>query len=116
MPSHPATELYDSSCELLAAAQSLSACARHHGCGQAIPATLGCLGATLDQLAHASGALAEELRLTRPLFDRPATATMQAIDRLTEALDVARDTCDVARSKAAVAAGEQVTARTRRAV
>lgn len=106
MPAHPAHELYDGVCELLAAAQTLTASARRQDCGQAIPATLGCLGATLDELAATSGALAEEMRRTRTLSDRPATATMQALDRLTEALAAAREASESARSKAALSAGD----------
>lgn len=103
VPAHPAHELYDGSCELLAAAQALTASARRQGCGEAIPATLGCLGAALDELASTSGALAEELRRVRSLCDRPATATMQALDRFTEALAAARDAAEIARSMAAAA-------------
>ena len=104
VPAHPAHALYDSGCELLAAAQALAASARRQDCGEAIPATLGCLGATLDELAGSSGALAEEMRRTRTLSDRDATATMQALDRLTEALAAAREACETARAGAAAAA------------
>ena len=103
MPAHPAHQLYDGSCELLAAAQTLTVAARRHGCAEAIPATLGCLVATLDELATTSDVLADEMRRTRTLFDRPATATMQALDRLTEALAAGREACETARSKAATA-------------
>jgi hypothetical protein len=103
VPSHPAHVLYDGGCELLAAAQGLTASARRQGCGEAIPATLGCLGAALDELGATCDALAEEMRSTRTLSDRPATATMQALDRLTEALAAARDVCETARSNAAAA-------------
>lgn len=105
MPTHPALALYDGGCELLAAAQALTAAAGRQGCSQAIPATLGCLGAALDELVATSAVLAEEMRRTRTLSERPATATMQALDRLTEALTAARAECETARSKAA-AAGE----------
>ena len=104
MPCDPTHDLYDSSCELLAVALRLSACARRPDCGEAIPATLGCLSATLSELIASTDALAEELRRTRTLSDRPATATMQALDRLTEALTHAHDAYETARSKAAVAA------------
>jgi hypothetical protein len=104
LPADPAHDLYDSGCELLAAAHRLSACARRPDCGEAIPATLGCLGATLSELSASTDALAEELRRTRTLSDRPATATMQELDRLTEALTGAHVVCETARSKAAVAA------------
>ena len=107
---HPAHALYDSGCELLAAAQALAAASCRQDCGQAIPATLGCLGATLDQLAGTSGALAQETRRTRTLSDRHGTATMQALDRLTEALTAAAQACETARAEAA-AAGAPVTAR-----
>ncbi len=106
VPAHPAHELYDAGCELLAAAQALTASGRRQGCGEAIPATLGCLGATLDELTATSDALAGETRRSRTLSDMTATATMQALDHLTEALAAARDACEGARSKAAVAAGE----------
>jgi hypothetical protein len=104
MPVDPAHDLYDARCELLATAQRLSVCARRPDCGEAIPATLGCLGAALSELSASTDALAEEMRRTRTLSDRPATATMQALDRLTEALTMAHDACEIARSNATVAA------------
>jgi hypothetical protein len=106
MLARPSHQLYDGSCELVAAAQTLTASARRQGCAEAIPATLGCIVAALDELAATSDVLAEEVRRTRTLSDRPATATMQALDRLTEALAAARQVCEGARSKAAVAGGD----------
>jgi hypothetical protein len=108
MARHPVHQLYDGGCELLAAAQSLGSAARRQECGQAIPATLGCIGATLDELATASAALVDELRRTCTRSDRPATATMQALQHLARTLTDARDTCEVARSRAAIAAADGV--------
>lgn len=50
---HPDNELYDSACELLAAAQRLTRAARGDDVERALPATLGCLEATLGALGIA---------------------------------------------------------------
>ena len=99
MQRHPAHELYDGGCDVLAAAQTLTTAARRQGYGDAIPATLGCLGAALDELAATSDVLAAEMR--------GSPAAMQTLDRLTDALTAARDACDTARSKAAARAWSQ---------
>lgn len=104
MAAHPTNQLYDGACELLAAAQALTASAGRPGCGQAIPATLGCLAAALDELAATTEALTEELQRTRRPTARPATATLRALDRLTDGLAAAREACEHARSEAAGAA------------
>jgi hypothetical protein len=108
MPTDPSTQLYDGACDVLAAAKTMYAAARRHDFDQAIPATLGCLDKSLALLARSSSALAEEVRRTHTLSDRPATAFMQALDELTRSLESARDACETARGKAALAAGAPV--------
>ena len=105
MPSDPSAQLYDSACDVLGAAQTLSAAARRHDFDEAIPATLGCLGESLAELARSSSALTEEVRRTHTLSNRRATACMQALDELTRSLEFAREACETARRKAASAAG-----------
>lgn len=98
---HPSHRLYDAACELLAAAQDLRESARRPGTAEAIPATLGCITVAVAELASCTGALAEELRRTRPLGDREAAAAMRAIDHVTEELLAAKVACDLARAGAA---------------
>lgn len=104
MPRDRGAELYDAACEVLAAAQRLAAAARTQGVGPAIPATLGCLGESLAELARSSEALAEEMRRTHTVPNRPATACIGALDDLTGTLRAARSASEAARSRAAVAA------------
>jgi hypothetical protein len=51
--SAPITDLYDSACELLYAAQQVHATASQRGATPALAATLGCVDAALDALAEA---------------------------------------------------------------
>jgi hypothetical protein len=105
MPTDRSAQLYDCACDVLAAAQALSAAARRHDLDEAIPATLACLGESLAELARSSSALTEEVRRTHTLSNRPATACMEALDEFTRSLEFAREACETARGKAASAAG-----------
>ena len=80
----PPSRLYDAACEILLAAQELTAASRLAGSGAGAAATLGALGEALAELADASVAIGPEA--------------------LTEALDAARDACEAARAGAAHAA------------
>jgi hypothetical protein len=98
--SDPAHRLYDSACELLLAAQRIRRTGHSQGTGEAIPATLGCVSAAVEELAVCTTGLADELRRTRPLSDCEGTAAMQALDRVTEQLLAAALECDRARATA----------------
>jgi hypothetical protein len=97
MPTDRSAQLYDCACDVLAAAQALSAAARRHDFDEALPATLGCLGESLAELARSSSAMTEEVRRTHTLSNRPATACMEALDEFTQSLEFAREACDGAR-------------------
>jgi hypothetical protein len=108
MPSDPAHQLYDSACELLAAAQELRAAACRPGSEQAITATLGCMGAAVEELGIATAAFGDELsRAGTPPAGRPAAVT-RAFHRMTEELLRAARACDDARAKAAACARQPV--------
>jgi hypothetical protein len=87
----PANDFYDAACELLAAAQDLRDRARRSGAEAALAPALGCLQATLTELAAGVDGLA----------GRPETAPVRsALDHLAEELRAAEHAADVARGKA----------------
>jgi hypothetical protein len=50
-------ELYDRGCDLVVAAQAIRRCAGHPDAVRAIPAVIGCVETTLDELSAACGEL-----------------------------------------------------------
>ena len=93
MPLHPAHLLYDRACDLLLAAQEMRRCSGKPGIAEAIPATLGCIGAVAEELAVSATGLAEELGRTEALAD----PVLEALERVIEHLLLAAAECDVAR-------------------
>jgi hypothetical protein len=106
----PGNRLYDSACDLLLAAQELRRASYCPETAEAIPATLGCVGSAIEEVAAAAGGLAEELRRTRTLSDRQGTAAMQALDRVSEQLIAAARKCNLARELSATATWPRNTA------
>jgi hypothetical protein len=92
-------DLYDSACELLYAGQRVRRSARCAGTQEAIPATLGCLAATLEELTQTGG----EVRRRLPASDDGAGAMRSddALRRLVDALAQAERACDAARAAVA---------------
>lgn len=84
----PANELYDDACGLLAAAQELHRAAARGGGDEALAPTLGCLQATLHELAAGCG-------------DLRAAGSDAALDELAEALLRAEHASEAARAAAA---------------
>jgi len=100
----PVTRLYDSACELLFAAQNVSAAAAARDATPAVAATVACVDATLDTLADAVGemrraAVAEASRRGHPR-EAPAVLERQ-LGALEDALRSARSICDRARERTA---------------
>jgi hypothetical protein len=98
-------QLEDSARDLLAAARTLGLAARRTDHGAALAPTLAWLEESLAVLAQASVGLADEMRRAYRLSDRPATACMEALDGLAEALDAARASCRLAHGKAVLVSG-----------
>jgi len=72
-PRDPTRELYDRACDLLLAAQELSAAARESGSAPAIAACTGCLDASLVALSEA--VVAMRLEATRHVARRGGAAS-----------------------------------------
>lgn len=96
----PANELYDRACDLLDAAQGLRAAADREEASEAIPATLGCLEASLAGLVGAvagMGGCAPKARTgprSRRAEDGEAWPQIRALfDQLARDLMVARASC-----------------------
>jgi hypothetical protein len=70
----PDNELFDAACELLDRARRLRVAAADPGAGPAVPATLGCLAAALEELAGACGGLDADLGATLRRAARRAEA------------------------------------------
>jgi hypothetical protein len=103
MPAHPAHQLYDGACELLAAAQELRVAAHRRGCEEAITATLSCMGAAVEELNIAMDALGDDLWEAGAAPAVRPVAVTHAFHRLTEELLCAARASDDARAKAACA-------------
>jgi hypothetical protein len=83
-------ELYDAACDALAAAQRLSRAAAADGVEPAVPATLGCIAATLGALTVGCAALGRDARPSQ----------RSTFDDLVHALRRAHSACEAARSSA----------------
>jgi hypothetical protein len=91
MPLRPEHQLYNAACELLDAAREARAAAGRDGVGEAIPATVACLGVALEELAIATAAMTRQLRRD----DRGSAA--RSLERLTDELLGTAQACDGAR-------------------
>lgn len=89
----PENELYDAACEVLVAAQRLSRAAAAERVGPAVPATLGCIAASLGALTVAAAALSRSA----------GPSQRRATDELVHALRRAQRACDAARARGAAA-------------
>jgi hypothetical protein len=100
----PVTRLYDAACDVLFAAQNLSAAAGDRDAIPAVAATIGCVDAALDALADAIGgmrraAVAEASRGDNP---RSAPAVLEReLGALEDAVRETRRVCDRARERTA---------------
>jgi hypothetical protein len=84
-------ELYDAACDVLAAARRLSGAATAEGVEPAVPATLGCLAASLSALTVGCAAMGRDA----------GPAQRGTFDDLVHALRRAHSACEAARSSAA---------------
>jgi hypothetical protein len=89
----PDNALYDAACDLLSAARRMDRAVQRDGLGPAIPATLGCLHATLAALTSACATLSSN--------DPPGRN--EPLEDLVFLLRRAAATCDAARARS----GEQ---------
>jgi hypothetical protein len=87
----PDNALYDAACDLVAAASRVDRAVRRDGVDAAIPASLGCLHATLVALTSACAALSAD--------DPPGRN--EALEDLVFVLRRAAAACDAARARAA---------------
>jgi hypothetical protein len=87
----PDNALYDATCDLLSAARRLDRAVQRDGVEPAIPATLGCLHATLAALTSACAALSTN--------DPPGRN--EALENLVFVLRRAAAACDAARARTA---------------
>jgi hypothetical protein len=105
--SAPITDLYDSACELLYAAQQVRATASQRGATPALAATLGCVDAALDALAEAIASMgrtaAAELSATSDSHTVPAVVVEREFAGLADALRLAQAFCDQTRERTAPA-------------
>lgn len=101
MPRHPSHVVYDSACDVLLAAHDLRQAAERHDHQEAVPAVLGCITATLDQLADTSRELARQSPPLAGPAKPAAQATNDAIAALTQALMQAQRSAEAARAAAA---------------
>jgi hypothetical protein len=100
----PVTRLYDTACELLFAAQNLRAAASDRDATPALPATIGCVEATLDALADAIDDMrcASIAVASRGEQQHHAPAVLQReLAALEDALRTAGSVCDRTRERAA---------------
>jgi hypothetical protein len=88
----PDNELYDAACEVLAAAQRLSRAAAAERIEPAVPATLGCIAASLGALTVTCAALGRDA----------GSSQRTPFDALVHALRRAQSACEVARASAVV--------------
>jgi hypothetical protein len=87
----PDNELYDAACEMLATAQRLSRAAAAERVERAVPATLGCIAASLGALTVGCAALGRDARPSQ----------RRAFDDLVHARRRAQSACEAARASAA---------------
>jgi hypothetical protein len=103
----PITDLYDSACDLLYAAQQVRATASQRGATPALAATLGCVDAALDALAEAIATMrrtaAAELSATSDSHTVPAGVVEREFAVLGDALRLAQAVCDQTRERTAPA-------------
>jgi hypothetical protein len=85
----PDNELYDAACEMLATAQRLSRAAER--VEPAVPATLGCIAASLGALTVGCAAVGRDARPSQ----------RRTFDDLVHALRRAQSACEAARASAA---------------
>jgi hypothetical protein len=100
----PVTRLYDAACELLFAAQALSAAADDRKATPAVAATVGCFDATLDALADAIGGMRRAAVVEASRGDNPRTAPAVLERELGSLEDAVRDlrrVCDRTRERTA---------------
>ena len=95
------TQLYDSACELLFAAQQLRAAAGMRDSVPATAATIGCIDATLDTLAEAVKAMRQAAVAELETDDAAVAAIGSEFSSLVEALRLAQEACDRARERTA---------------
>jgi hypothetical protein len=103
--SAPITDLYDSACELLYAAQQVRATASQRGATPALAATTGCVDAALNALAEAISTMrrtaAAELSATSD--GNTALVVEREFAALADALRLAQAVCDQTRARTAPA-------------
>ena len=83
----PDNALYDAACDLLSAARRMDRAVQHEGVEPAIPATLGCLHATLAVLTSACAALSTN---DPPGRNEPLEDLVFVLRRAAAACDAAR--------------------------
>lgn len=105
--SAPITDLYDSACELLYAAQQVRATASQRSATPAFAATIGCIDAALDALAEAISTMRRsataELSLKGDSVTVPALVVEREFAALAEAVRLAQAVCDQTRERTAPA-------------
>jgi hypothetical protein len=87
----PDNDLYDAACDMLAAGQRLSHAAAADGVAPTLPATLGCIAASLGALTVGCAVLGSDARPSQ----------RSTFDDLVHALRGAHSACETARSGAA---------------
>jgi hypothetical protein len=102
----PVTQLYDSACELLFAAQQLRVAAGERDSAPALAATIGCIDATLESLSQAMGAMRRaavaELTAAGGVDGSVAAAVVEReLAVVADAIGVAQAACDEARERTA---------------
>ena len=101
------TQLYDSACELLFAAQQLRAAAGERESAPATAATIGCIDAALEALAEAMSALRRtavaELTASSDSEGEPVSAAVveRELAVVADAIKLAQAACDQARERTA---------------
>jgi hypothetical protein len=95
------TQLYDSACELLFAAQQLRAAAGERDALPATAATIGCIDATLDALAQAVDEMRDAAVTELDSDKRAAAAIGREFALLADAVRDAQEACDEAREHTA---------------
>ena len=97
------TNLYDSACDLLFAAQQIREAAARPGAAPAIAATIGCLDASLEALVHAIGEMSRtavrELEASGQDLSVTADAIEREFDALADVVTAAHTACDEMRER-----------------
>ena len=100
----PVTQLYDSACELLFAAQNLGIASADRDATPAVAATIGCIDSTLDALTAAIGDMRRATVAAASRADHPrhAPAVLEReLGALEDALRAACSVCDRTRDRTA---------------